>query len=248
MKAEHIKKLINKYYEGQTSLEEEEQLRTFFSKEENREIDLDFAGMVHLMGQFENFSEEEEIEIPTPEMKSETKIVQFPWYYSVAASVIFLLVGWIAGNQFTDDQVDNSTIAELKQEISEMKNMMSYQHLTSMSASEKIKVTYEVRELDSLDIESMNTMIDLMRFDENANVRLSATDALVQFGKNEKIRSSFVSALKDEPNPMVKIKLIDAIIKLNQKNAIPELQKIITSDDENQAVKQTAAYGLSKLI
>ncbi len=247
MKAEDIKQLIEKYYEGQTSLEEEQQLRTFFSEEENRSLDPEFAGMIHLMGQFSELPLEEKTASRSAKPKNKGKVIQFPWYFSVAASVVFLLVGMITGHKINSVNV-NDNIAELKEEITEMKSMMNYQHLTSLSPSERIKVTYEVREMDSLDIESMNTMIDLMRFDDNANVRLSATEALVQFGKNEKIRSSFVNALKDEQNPMVKIKLIDAIIRLKQKNAIPELQKIITSQEENEAVRQSAAYGLSKLI
>ena len=61
MKSDEIKKLINKYYEGETSLEEEDLLRTFFLDENNKSVVPEFAQLMEMFGEYEQISFEQNI-------------------------------------------------------------------------------------------------------------------------------------------------------------------------------------------
>ncbi len=243
MKTEEIKRLIEKYYEGETSLEEEKTLREYFSNKKNKQTDPEFAELISMFSEYESLNMEEEIPIPRePKVR---KINSVPWYYSAAAAIVLLMVGFFIG-----DKMNNSDqqISELNNEIQQIKSMMSYNKVAYLTPSERIQVTYEVREMDSIDLETMTILIDLMQFDENTNVRLSATEALIKFNQNDLVRESFLRALKKETDPVIQVKLIDAIVKSKEASAIPELQKIVDSEEQNPAVQQRAAYGITQLI
>lgn len=247
MNNEDIKALIEKYYRAETTLEEEMQLREYFSKEENKKEDPQLAGLLELYGRFEEIAPEEELvnsKTPPP-FKSRAGI---PWYYSAAAAVVFLLVGFFVGKSWEQNSRHSRQLTELNRELMEIRSIITYQQLESMSASEKINVAYQYREKDSLDAEMINTLIGVFQLDENINVRLAAADALAKFGSNDKIRAAFLNALKVETNPVLQIKLIDVLVLSNETRAIPALQRIMKAVDQNEVVKERAAYGISQLI
>jgi len=248
MKTEDIKQLIQKYYDGNTSLEEEDLLREYFSKEENKKTDPEFAEIIRLFSEYHRLELGEEKQSSDKSGSPKNRIYAFSWYYSVAASVAFLLVGIFLGSHYMLSKESDGQIVQLSAEIQEMKNMMTYQQVKNLTPSERIQMTYEVQQLDSTDYESIDVLIDLMFFDDNTNVRLAATDALARFTKSEKVRHSFIDALKKEKDPVVQIELIDALVKSKEKKALPELQKIMGSEDQNSTVKQRAALGISQLI
>lgn len=248
MKQEDIKKLINKYYQGETSTEEEKLLAEMLYIEENRSLDPELAELLYFYHQYQELeSNDLEIKI-SPEEDNKTKVVHLPWYYSIAASVVFLLLGFIMGGGFKSGVDSDQKIAVLNSEINEIKSKINYQQVSNLSPSERIQVTFEAREADSLDLEAMNTLIELMIFDENTNVRLAAAEALDKFKGNDKVRRSYINALKKEEDPVVMIKLIDLLVKSNEKKAVPELERIFSSEDQNPAVRQKAASGINQLI
>lgn len=246
MNKEEIQALIEKYYRAETSLEEEELLRAYFSKEENRKADPELADLMELYSRYGDIDAEEILEIPGPTDISSRKAI--PWYYAAAASVAFLMVGLFVGRTLEQKSYDEHQLAALNNEIKEIKSLISYQQIESMSASEKIQVAYQFKEKDSIDTETVNSLISILHFDENPNVRLAAADALSKFNNNDKIRLAFLQALKKESNPVLQIKLIDVLILSKEKEAVPELRRIMEASEQNQVVKERAAYGISQLI
>lgn len=240
-----IKALIEKYYRAETSLEEEALLREHFSKEENKKDDPELADLLMLYGNFEGITSEAE---DNTLIKGSSRQRSIPWYYAAAAAVAFLLVGVYFGQNLNTNQDQQQQLVQLSREMSEIKSLLSYQQISSMSASEKIQVAYNYGNQDSLDTETINTLISILQFDDNANVRLAAAEALARFRGNDRIRSAFLEALRKENNPVLQIKLIDVLILARETNAIPEFQRIMQAGDENEVVKERAAYGISQLI
>lgn len=252
MSSEKIKILIEKYYKAETTLEEEQKLREHFSKKENRNDDPELA---ELLGFYEQYHDMEVSEEALPIGGGKVKSIAphraayaLPWYYSAAAAVIFLAAGVFIGSNWEKDTTDAQQLADLNYELREIKSMISMNQIQSMTASERIQVTHEFREKDSLDTETVNTLISILHIDENVNVRVAATEALAKFKENERIREAFLKALKTETNPVLQIKLIDALMMSRETRAIPEFQRIMQAADQNETVKQRAAYAISQLI
>lgn len=252
MSREEIKILIEKYYQAETTLEEEQQLREYFSKKENRGDDPELAELLMLYDQFHETETSDEQLSLEPEkirrLQPGAKTYSLPWYYSAAAAVVFLIAGVFLGSKWGKDVTNTQQLADLNNELREIKSIIGMNQIQSMTASERIQVTHEFREKDSMDTETVNTLISILHLDENVNVRLAATEALAKFKENERIREAFLKALKVETNPVLQIKLIDALMMSRETRAIPEFQRIMQAADQNETVKQRAAYAMSQLI
>lgn len=116
-KYQHISTLLEKYWEGETSLQEEEQLTKFFSENKITEIPVEFQAFRSLFlakaeASEPNLSKDFDLNILTMiaeenMMQSETKIVQMKanneksevhrlrWFAGIAASIALLLAAYI---------------------------------------------------------------------------------------------------------------------------------------------------------
>lgn len=88
MDYENIKTLLDKYFEGNTSTEEEEDLRIFFESNESVHEELAYARIF-----FQSIKEERGLKIPIKEKKIK-RMPLFLWA-GVAASIVFLLAFFV---------------------------------------------------------------------------------------------------------------------------------------------------------
>ncbi|MCK5702052.1 MAG: HEAT repeat domain-containing protein, partial [Cyclobacteriaceae bacterium] len=72
--------------------------------------------------------------------------------------------------------------------------------------------------------------------------------ALFKFGNQDKVRKAFINGLSKQTDPVLQIKLIDMLVGLNEKRALPKFQEMMQSENHMKVVKQKAAQGLGKLI
>ena len=81
-------------------------------------------------------------------------------------------------------------MAELQNDIEEMKQLVALSNLQNDSPSERIKATYEVKSIQAPDDEVLNALINTLKNDENINVKIAAAEALFKFGNNDKTNIS----------------------------------------------------------
>jgi hypothetical protein len=123
MNLHEIEKLLEKYFNGETSLEEERELRKFFA---GREVPRKW---IHLAGFFNYLDEEKEVSLENPafdarirESLGESGIARLfdlrrPWIYwaaGVAASILILVAIFVKFDPFSgriDDTYDNPEVA-----------------------------------------------------------------------------------------------------------------------------------------
>lgn len=148
------------------------------------------------------------------------------------------------GNQDTG----NSDVATLRQDMNEMIQLVALSQLRKESAIERIMATYEFKKLDSASDEILNALIYTFNNDENANVKNAAADALFKFGNHDKVRKAYINGLSTQTDPVLQIKLIDMLVGLNEKRALPKFQEMIQGENHLKVVKQKAARGLGKLL
>ena len=252
MKPDNINTLLEKYYAGETSLEEEKLLRNTLKSMAKLPDDLKAdAELFTMMDAFGEDTSEEEIEIPDEETKVvslEPTSFSFSWAYRIAAGFSLLVVGVLAGLLLGRQDTEPSDVAGLRKDINEMKQLVALSQLRKESASERIMATYEFKKLDSASDEILDALIYTFNNDDNANVKNAAAEALYKFGNHDKVRKAFINGLVKQTDPVLQIKLIDMLVGLDEKRALPNLQEMMQEETQMKVVKQKAAQGIGKLL
>jgi HEAT repeats len=252
----NIEKLIEKYFNGDSSLEEEQQLQTFFQKEDVpvnlKQYQTQFRNLTDSGNiKWDSFTDEKlfgKLEAKLASEKSETKVVKMQssinmtWVYRIAAAVALILVGYFSGNGFgSDDGVD-----ELRKEMQQMKAMM-FDQLGSSSASGRLQAVNNTFGIQEADDEILDALILRMIDDKNINVRLKAVESLARFNDEEKVRGALVDALTTVEEPAIQIALINVLVEFKEKSAIERMEKIIYGNESLKGVKDEARLGIFKL-
>lgn len=251
----NIEKLIEKYFDGDSSLEEEQQLQTFFQKDDVP------VNLKQYQSQFRNiadstnikwvdFSEDKlfaKLEAKLDKEKPSAKVIDMnnglnmKWLYRVAAAFVLIFIGYYAGTSGADDGVD-----ELRKEMQEMKAMM-FDQLGSSSASGRLQAVNNTFGFEEADDEILDALILRMTEDKNTNVRLKAVASLARFNNEKKVRSALVNALNTLEEPAVQIALIKVLVEFKEKSAIEGMEKIIYNDGNLTGVKDEARLAVFKL-
>ena len=250
-----IKKLLEKYYAGKCSLDEEDMLRNLLKS--MNDLPKDIKADAELFAMMEALSTESstaEINLNVEEETKEialTEISQhsnFSWFARIAAGFSLLVIGTFAGWILGRQDSESSDVASLRQDISEMKELVALSQLRDKSASERIMATYEFKKLDSASDEILDALINTFNNDDNPNVKNAAAEALFRFGNHDKVRKAFINGLTNQNDPVLQIKLIDMLVGLDEKRALPRLQEMMQEEAQMKVVKQKAAQGIGKLL
>ena len=251
----NIEELVEKYFNGETSLVEEEQLQKFF---EGEDIPVNLKGYQQQFldlkmskgTRWENFSEEKlfgKLERQVQE-KTTGKVVSMKpsnnqvWFYRIAAAVALMLVGYFVGNGFKP----NSEVAGLRAELEEVKNLM-FDQINSTSASGRLQAVNNTLTLKEADDEILDALISRMNDDKNINVRLKAVESLARFGSQDKAKKALVEALGTIEAPAIQIALINVLVELKEKTAIAQFEKITERGSNLKEVRDEAHLGIFRL-
>lgn len=103
MEENKIREILERYWEGESSLEEEKELRSYFA---SSQVSDEFAPFIPL---FAFFEEEKYVEMTTPIEqpkieKSGGKIINFKWAINVAASIAIFMAMFFINRQIQKTQ------------------------------------------------------------------------------------------------------------------------------------------------
>lgn len=261
MKQDSIGALLDKYYEGNTTLAEEAWLREYFTQEQELPEHL----RAHAV-QFKSIATQQDVQLdesitddwllakieePVPQQKG--KQLFMPWIntgkvWQVAASILLMLGVFWAGFYIAKQQNNSQSneMAALQQDIKELKAALATSN-TSYSASERIQLVSQQTEQQP-DEEVIEALISTMHHDASVNVRLAACEALYQFKENRKVREAFIQGLKQQSDPLMQITLIDMLVGMKEKRAVQPLQELTEKKNLLPVVKDKAAQGIGILI
>ncbi|GAB5524191.1 MAG: hypothetical protein Roseis2KO_20630 [Roseivirga sp.] len=245
-----IEELIDKYYNGETSLEEEMQLQSFFLREvvpdhlkTYQEQFSHLAVMRDLTA--DSFSDDQLFgkikEMPEPvKQENEAKVVVMKhtsrevWFYRIAAAVALVLVGYFAGRDSVGSEVDD------------LKEMMLTE-MSGSSASGRLKAVNYSFQMEKVDKETLAVLKEVVLEESNVNVRMKGVEALARFGNDVGVRNTLIEALGTEEEPAVKIMLIEALVDMKEVGALENMQKIVEDEDNLKEVRDEAHMGMFKL-
>lgn len=153
-------------------------------------------------------------------------------YLSVAASIALLISVAIWINQASVEKEKQQLLASLE----------------NNSAGERLEGVYKFNdEYAREDEKIINTLINILHEDKNANVKIATIDALLKFPTNEKIRKNLIKAVEKEKLPLVQIKLIKSLSYLREHRAQEPLENIINDEQTFPIVKSNAALAMATL-
>jgi anti-sigma factor RsiW len=244
--------LIMAYLDG--TLPEEERIRV----EARAQQDSDFRESLEQTRTLFGLMDEPESEAPREPWVNQTRAMFEgqdderiptirPWYS--AAAVALVILGLFGGVMFQQNKNQAQQIQVLVDQVSQTQKLLALSMLEQPSAAQRIKAMNTIeREITRPDDEVVSALIQRLRTDPHANVRMRAAEALVTMGSHPDVAPALVDQLKEEVNPQVLITLIETVVMLQAKPAVPALQDITNSDQQPDVVKDRAAYGMGQLL
>ncbi len=157
------------------------------------------------------------------------------WKWGVAAACIFLL-GMASGILFWPRQVD-STVVSLN-ENKAVEQTPDLAMLTSNeSATKRLMSVQQIKKREVLDDQIIAALNEVLLYDENENVRLSAIETMLYFADNPKVRECMIKAIPHQQSPLIQVTLAEVMVALKDPRAIKEIQLLLQDEQLELEVK-----------
>lgn len=169
-------------------------------------------------------------------------------WYKIAASIILIASGVFIGTLINTNKTnENIQVADLKNEVKEMRETLMFNLLTEESASERIKAVSYADEINNPDSKIVAALITTMNEDKNVNVRLAALNAVSKFSDNRNVSDALIASLGKQTEPLMQIALINILTEKKATKAKEPIQEILKDEKTLQPVKEIAQKGLKLL-
>ncbi|HEY6347219.1 MAG TPA: zf-HC2 domain-containing protein [Bryobacteraceae bacterium] len=167
-----------------------------------------------------------------------------PALWRVAAGLALLGIGAAIGYAVRSNGTE---IAQLRGEVSTMRQLVALSLLQQQSASERLRGVSWAYRVEPSDSEVLTALLDAVNRDPNVNVRLAAVDALHAFAANSLARQRVLESLENQTAPIVQVAIIDLLVDLKEGKAGPELRKLTENASIDNGVRQRAQWALERL-
>lgn len=181
--------------------------------------------------------------------REQSRPAVFAWrpLYQAAVVVIALGVGAIAGRQFSGVREQQQNVAAMRQELRDVREMLTLSLMQQDVASERIKGVSTAARISNPPSDVVAALLDTLLHDPSVNVRLAAVRALEGLNARPAVRRGVVDALRREPEPLVTMALIDFVVNAQDRLAVDVLKQMAADPARDTAVRETAARGASQL-
>ncbi|HWV30835.1 MAG TPA: HEAT repeat domain-containing protein [Dyadobacter sp.] len=249
-----IEKLLEKYYDGETSLEEERALKQFF---QHGEIPEHLQSHAAQFGYFANARKEQ----PSLTFNHDLALMLDPpkqgpvrrlgsWLIRIAAGLTLLIIGFGAGWMF-QSKSEEEALAVLggqeATEVAEMKKVLAFEQMNNTSASERIQAVNHSYEITDADRDITQLLINTLNFDPNVNVRLAACQALTHFADEMEVKEALIQSLAIQTDPNIQISLIETLVAIKEKRAVDQFQQLARNQEVLDVVRLKATEGMNRL-
>jgi len=158
-----------------------------------------------------------------------------------------LLAGFILGHWILPDRQSQSETAMLVEEVQSMKKMMALTLFEQSAASDRLKAVYYTSELSRPDDILLEALLKTLNQDPSVNVRLASLEALVPHMEDPEVRAGLIRSLGHQDSPLLQVAIAELMIKTQEKQAVPELEKLLQRKDLNERVAEKLKEGIKEL-
>jgi HEAT repeat protein len=169
------------------------------------------------------------------------------WLRNIAAAIVLIVAG-AAITFIINNKKDNAELAELKNELYQMKEMMVLNELHQGSPSQRMQAVSLIQATANTNPEVVNELSRAALDDKSPNVRVAAILALARLSNDTQTADLFLEMLKTESNPLVQISLINALVYVNDARAINAFENILYDPNSLEEVKSQAKNGMDVFI
>lgn len=161
------------------------------------------------------------------------------------ALAVFMLIMGVAIGYFVkpSSSSPNNQMAELSQQVVDLKEMMMLSMLEKESATDRLRAVSLTSEMNSASQKVTNALLETLNKDENLNVRLAALEALKPYARNSQVREALIRSISVQDSPLVQVALAETMAQMQVKSSVKELEKILKSDrtpaDAKSRIKQS---------
>ncbi|MCC3151632.1 HEAT repeat domain-containing protein [Hymenobacter sp. BT770] len=170
----------------------------------------------------------------------------------IAASIVLIAAGVFLGRQLpwggrANDSVATTSEADKNTRYA-LAQALAGDNGRTVSASDRIRlVTNSPKESEPGD-PTVQVLINTLNFDPNPNVRLAACEALYRLRDDPRVREGLANSLPIQTDPNVQIALIDMVVSMRVRRAVPQLERLAKRPDALPVVRAQAEAGIGKLI
>ena len=262
-----IETLIEKYLEGETSIEEERILKDYFSN--SQDIPFHLATYKHQFSFFKEskkeqnnlkeatndhlmavLREKEQFKESVPSIQKIIPKNRFYWMGSIAASLVLFVCGYFIGktNVVADNKPSGQTeLSQVQDEMRELKQIVMLNMLKQNSPSERIKGVNYSYEMEEADPKIIEALVQTLNEDENTNVRLAAANALFALKDDPKVKTALIASLKNQDDPVIQISLINMMIAMKEKKAKKHIEEFLNNEHIPPKVKEKIRENLKDI-
>lgn len=165
----------------------------------------------------------------------------------IAASIVLIAAGVFLGRQLPWGSRNNDGLATTagKPESVELRQALAGR---ATSASDRIQLVSNSGKESEPGDPTVQVLLNTLNFDASPNVRLAACEALYRLRDDPRVREGLVNALSIQTDPNVQITLIDMVVSMRVRRAVPQLERLSKRADALPVVRAQAEAGIGKLI
>lgn len=162
---------------------------------------------------------------------------------------VFLACGFLIGRYMErrPDDTAQTQISQLRDELSATRQMVALSMLQQQSASQRLEGVSWSSRLQRPEPQILNALFHTLRSDPSVDVRLATLDALGRYAGQPEVRRELVGALESKQSPLVQIALIDLLVDLHDRSAIPRFQQFQQDPKVNPTVRKRVDWGIQQL-
>jgi hypothetical protein len=260
MEKNKIDELVAKYNEG---LADPSEIKTLELLIEEGQLDLT---RLHALDALDR--QIMDAEVPVPSMKLNDKFYamladekkksarkfsfQIPeWSYlmpRLAVLATTLVIGFAGGYFLNKPTAPSGEVAQLQDQIGELKEMMMLSLLEKESASERLRAVSLTNDMAQASDKVTKALLETLNNDPNENVRLAALEALTPYVRQSAIRMELIRSIANQESPVVQVSLAELMVAMQEKKSVSALQKLLDSDKTPADVKKQIKKSIDVLI
>ena len=180
---------------------------------------------------------------------ADTSRLRTQQWLRIAASVALVALGTALGLLFRfTNQSQNQPVAAAPTATAQLASQLTAAAQRPATATDRLRLLSEMPTELAPGDPAVQALIHTLVADPNPNVRLAACEALYRLRADPRVGPALVEALPLQTDPNVQITLIEMLVALREKRAVPQLEQLSQQPEALPAVRQQAASGLGQLI
>ncbi len=153
----------------------------------------------------------------------------------------------VLGFTFGERAATQRQLSELRVRVDTIGQLFEQSVLQKSTTGDRLETVLTAGATRKPDERVIDGLINSMAFDPSVNVRLNALNALYLHADQDVVRAGVLACLPRENNPLVQVAMIDFLVASRDRDAVPEMRKLITDEKTDVDVRESARRAVEQL-